>query len=449
MTPATLVERFAQRSPVALMVRGLLDYCFSPPFLDPLAETLGRSSYTRQIGFSHLVALLTDVVLGTHPSVRAAYAHDDRLHAVAGLKSFYEKLQHVEPGVSAALVRAVADRLRPVLADRLTPEPIPGLRLLTLDGNKLAPTQRRPAVTRSIPAPMPGQALVLREHATGLLGRVLPHPDAYDNERKLLADVLDWFGPGDCVVADCNFCTYPFLAGLVARGAHAVVRHHGSVGLHPVGPEGAAVPTPTGRASESVVRYAETALEVRCVRVELAAATRAGHREVRVLTTLTVEQADAAAVAELYLGRRTIETAFQELEAALRSEVDTLAYPHAALMGFCVAAAVYGMLEVVRRYAVPAGGPAVSTVRLSHEVRTFLGGLGVALEGRRGMPRSSWPAERVRAWLEGLALRVTGLRYAKSRRGPKKARVLPRRDKRHHEATARLLNGQAPRPTAP
>lgn len=170
----------------------------------------------------------------------------------------------------------MADRLRPVLADRLTPEPIPGLRLLTLDGNKLAPTHRRPAVTRAIPAPMPGQALVLREHATGLLTRVLPHPDAYDNERKLLADVLDGFGPGDGVVADCNVCTHLFLAGLVARGAHAVVRHHGSVGLHPVGPDGAAVPTPTGRVSESVVRYAETALEVRWVRVQLAAATRAG-----------------------------------------------------------------------------------------------------------------------------------------------------------------------------
>jgi hypothetical protein len=164
------------------------------------------------------------------------------------------------------------------------------------------------------------------------------------------------------------------------------------------------------------------------VRVPSAAATRAGRREVRVLATPTVGPADAAAVAEPDEGRRTIETAFQELEAALRSEVDPLADPHAALMGFCVA---------------------VSTVRLSHEVRTFPGGLGVALEGRRGMPRSSWPAERMRAWLEGLALRVTGPRSAKSKRGPKAARAMPRRDERHHEAPARLLAGHAPRPTAP
>lgn len=456
MTSAELIDRFAKRAPVALMARGLIDYCLSGPFLNPLAERLGRSTYTRQIEFAHLVALMADVVFATHPSVRAAYRNNDTLQSAAGLKCFYEKLQRVEPGVCAGLVRAVADHLRPLLAGRLTPEPVPGLRLLTLDGNKLAPTQRRLKVTRDVPVPLPGQALVLREHATGLFCRILPHTDAYDNERAFVRATFEWFGPGDCVVADSNFCTHGFITGLAGRGAHSVVRHHGSVGLHLAAegdgrepqPEREVGRCPTGVVYESVVTYAKTDLRLRCVRVRLDKPTRHGQTDVRVLTTLSAEQACAAAVAELYLGRWTIERAFQELEAALRSEVDTLAHPKAALMGFCVAAAVYGMLEVARRHA-PAGEVPLSAVLLGHELRTYLSGLSVAVEDIKGMPRADWSAERMLRWLEQVAARIDPKKYARSTRGPKKPRRRPRERKDHHEATQRLIEKPRKRRTPP
>ena len=43
-----------------------------------------------------------------------------------------------------------------------------------------------------------------------------------------------------------------------------------------------------------------------------------------------------------------IETAFQELEAHLHSEINSLGYPKAALFGFCVALVAYNVLAVVK-----------------------------------------------------------------------------------------------------
>lgn len=54
---------------------------------------------------------------------------------------------------------------------------------------------------------------------------------------------------------------------------------------------------------------------------------------------------DAVTVAALYRRRWTLETAFQKLEAYLESEINTLAYPRAALLGFCLALIVYNILK--------------------------------------------------------------------------------------------------------
>lgn len=54
-------------------------------------------------------------------------------------------------------------------------------------------------------------------------------------------------------------------------------------------------------------------------------------------------------VARLYADRWQIEAAFRELATALRSEINTLGYPCAALFGFCLAVVSYNILNVGRR----------------------------------------------------------------------------------------------------
>jgi hypothetical protein len=51
---------------------------------------------------------------------------------------------------------------------------------------------------------------------------------------------------------------------------------------------------------------------------------------------------------ESLLARWEIETVFQEVEAHLNSEIDTLGYPKAALFSFCVAVIAYNMLALIK-----------------------------------------------------------------------------------------------------
>ena len=80
----------------------------------------------------------------------------------------------------------------------------------------------------------------------------------------------------------------------------------------------------------------------------LNAQTRDGEKAIVILTNLPKTRADARLIAELYRKRWRIETMFQELEAHLHSEVNTLGYPKAALFGFCVALVAYNTLAVIK-----------------------------------------------------------------------------------------------------
>ena len=69
--------------------------------------------------------------------------------------------------------------------------------------------------------------------------------------------------------------------------------------------------------------------------------TRDGDTTLYILTNLPPEAASATVVARGYRGRWRLEPAFQILATALTSEIDTLAYPKAALFGFAVAVVTY------------------------------------------------------------------------------------------------------------
>ena len=60
------------------------------------------------------------------------------------------------------------------------------------------------------------------------------------------------------------------------------------------------------------------------------------------------KDAGARIIADLYRRRWTIETAFQELEATLQSEINTLGYPKAALFAFCVALVAYHVQSTIK-----------------------------------------------------------------------------------------------------
>ena len=94
-------------------------------------------------------------------------------------------------------------------------------------------------------------------------------------------------------------------------------------------------------------------------------------------------------IAELYRRRWTIETAFQELEATLNGEINTLGYPKAALFAFCVALVSYNVLSTVKAALRSVHGEEVvaeevSGYYLADEIRMTHRGMMIAI------PEDEW-----------------------------------------------------------
>jgi IS4 transposase len=96
----------------------------------------------------------------------------------------------------------------------------------------------------------------------------------------------------------------------------------------------------------------------RRLRITLKDATRDGATIIHLLTKVP-RQVSATRVAARSRKRWTRETAFQPLEAALHSAINTLGSPTAALFGFCLALVAYNVLAVVLA-ALRGGGMAKS-----------------------------------------------------------------------------------------
>ncbi len=91
-----------------------------------------------------------------------------------------------------------------------------------------------------------------------------------------------------------------------------------------------------------------TKLKLRRITVKLKTKTRDGDKEIHILTNLKKKDATAIQVSELYRKRWRIEGVFQELTQSLRCEIDTLAYPKAAVFAFCLAVKAYNAVSLVR-----------------------------------------------------------------------------------------------------
>jgi hypothetical protein len=192
-------------------------------------------------------------------------------------------------------------------------------------------------------------------------------------------------------------------------------------------------------------------LIVRRVTIELKKPTRNGDTEIHLLTNLPAKDAHARAVADLYLRRWTVENAFQELGQALHSEINTLGYPKAALLSFCVAILAYNIISVVKSalaavHGAKAQRQSLSGYYLAGELAAAYHGMAIAV------PAEEWtrhfasltPSQLARI-LKALAAKVRPDRFHKNIRGPKKPRPKRSSAKRHpHVSTARILAQRKP-----
>lgn len=102
-----VLRRFAERTPLPVMARAVLERCLNPAQLDAWFAQVAEAHYTRTLLFSTVFELMIQVVLRQQPSVHAVYRARVGERAVS-VTSVYNKLNALEVKTSGELVRYAA-----------------------------------------------------------------------------------------------------------------------------------------------------------------------------------------------------------------------------------------------------------------------------------------------------------------------------------------------------
>lgn len=444
-------ERFIAESRFCVMLRVLLEQSLPAEEIDALFEQQAQRQYHRELLFSTVVNLMSLVVCGISPSLNAAYQAKARGIGVT-IQAVYQKLNGMEPQIVEALLRHVVKRAQGLIerSGSKLPPLLEGYRVKILDGNHLAATERRLQVLRAInSAPLPGQALVILDPALMLAIDVFACEDGHAQERALLSRVWATVASGDLWIADRNFCTLGFLFGLHWRGAAMVIRQHGLLPWQALDALFFVGHSETGEVFEQSVQliFNDTLkLKLRRIIVRLHQPTRDGDAEIALLTNLPIADADALQIAALYQKRWRIERLFQVLEQCFRGEINTLAYPKAALFGFVMALICYNLLAVAQAAMRSVHGAdkieaGISPYYLADEVRRVYEGMMIALPPLQWQPLAQLDVDATVQFLQQLAAQMDLSKFRSHPRGEKKKVPKPKRQKdKPHVSTARLLS---------
>jgi hypothetical protein len=462
MVFAEVFKPFIDESAVTVMFRGTLENIFAAERLDSLFERVAVKQHTGELLFSICADLLSLVVLKSRKSVHAAYLARKEQVSVS-VKSVYDKLAGIETAVSEQLVcetgidlAHVVDELRGARKG-----PLPGFDVRIIDGNHLAGSDHRIAETRRLGAAvLPGQTLCVLDPQRQLVMNVITCEDAHASERTMIPRMLTLVQPGQCWIGDSSFCTLDFIFGIKNRQAYFLIRQHGQLHGELQGKR-----KKVGRCSTGVVyeqqllvrRKDGTATSVRRITIVRDKPTSRGEKEVHLLTNLPAK-VRATKAADAYLDRWTIESVFQDLATTLRSEINTLAYPKAALFGFCLALVLFNVMSVIKAaLRAAAKGSAepkekLSTYYLADEIAGVSRGMAIAI------PAPHWEVafagltpKQLAAALKWLAKKVDLQRFQTNPWTPKSAQ--PKRisgNRGNHVSTYELLlqRKKQPKPRA-
>ena len=450
---STILERFIDQSPVTVMAQSLMRHVLNPERMDQIFEQCAQRQQQQDLLFSAQVDLMSLVVCGIHPSVHAAYQATAQSLSVS-TTALYNKLQGIEPQVSQALVRETASDLKRLIKDHLTvqaPPRLEGYDVRIIDGTCLGATDHRPKAIRHYAAKaLPGKALVVLDPQYQLVSDVFPCEDGHSQERALFSQVLSRVKAHQVWVADRNFCTAEFLTTTHRNQSFFVIRQHGGLGWTPLSELKSCGQTDTGELFEQSIEICFNGRRLQCRRIvlKLFKPTRDNEWEIAILTNLPQTDASAALIAELYQNRWSIETLFQTITQNFEGEIQTLAYPKAALFSYCMALMSYNILATLKATLAAEYGwtkieVGLSDLYLVDEIQGTYRGMTIAVPPSEWHVLSTYSEVELIAFLKDVAAHVNLKRFRKHPRGPKKKRPPLIVDYKHrHMSTARKLNPQ-------
>jgi IS4 transposase len=447
-------ERFVAGAPIAVMAQLGFERVLDPSWLDVVFEEYRGRQYERELLFSTVVDIVALVALGLQPSVHAAARSREGLRVSLG--ALYDKINHTEPALGRALVRQSAQRLLPVAEQFRAGQAsvCPGYRVRIVDGNCLAPSEKRLQPLRKVrSAALPGRSLVVYDPDLCLVIDVVPSEDGHAGERALMAHLVPTAMPGELWIGDRAFCTYNIIAGWHHRGCAFLVRQHAAnarlTAASPLREQGK---TDSGTVFEQLVDCLGpgtqcSSIRLRRIELHLTKATEDGETVVALLTNLP-QDVSAMQIADLYRRRWTIESMFQKIESILASEIKTLGYPRAALFSFCVALLGFNVLSMLQAAVeteheiAPSSPEELSLYYVANQVKLMHAGMMLALPAEHWASLRNLPLTDFCNLLRRIAAQVNPAPLRKSRRGPKqriKKNPVPPSVAGAHVSTARLL----------
>ena len=425
-----------------------MEVVLADPKLDELFEKTAQTGYTKELLFSSLVKMMTQVVCSVRQSIGSVYKAMSEEIGVSKT-AVYDKLNRLEPNVSKALVKSTAIDLATIIhqLEVERPELLPGYRVKILDGNGLGATEHRLSVLRNTRAgPLPGKSLVVLDPALGLAIDIFPCEDGHTQERALFPEVLLTVEVGDLLIADRNFCTLGFLFGVERRQAAFIIRQHENLPIEESSELVGEGLTDGGEVFSQtvVISYEGQDLCCRRIVVKLEQPTRDGETEIALLTNLPQAAASSLLVAQLYRKRWRVETLFQVATETFHCEIKTLGYPRAALFSFCMALVAYNLFSCLKAvlgsvHSTDIEGK-LSYYYLAEELDATYQGNHHALppEDWQDLGTMSQPqfSSRLQDWARLVNLKA----FTSAPRKPKKKKPKPPYDPSHpHVSTARLL----------
>jgi hypothetical protein len=448
----TFFDRCAEKFPLALSTRLLLERTLAPNILDEFYEATAREQYTKTTLFSDLVALMSGVVHRMHRSVHAAF-HKSALAQKIKLSALYDKLNGIEPHVSSALVRDHAARITQIIDDlgASLPPLVPGYATRIIDGNAIGASDHRLEVLRDLRSgPLPAKSLPIFDYEHDVVSELIPCEDGHAQERSLSDEILARAKPKELWIADRNFCTAKLIVGLVQCGAAVLIREHRCIPIQEASPL-----TVVSRKGKTNLRegtvtltYEGKTVLLRRIWLTLPKATRDGDREIVVLTSLPPEAASAEEVMEHYRRRWTIESMFADLTVSLRCEIKALGHPRAALFVFATAVVSANTLAGVRAgFRAAHGADVEERVSVYQLVDDLQGSYRIteALDDTSEATLAMSSSEFLAVFLS-LVHRVDLRRYPKARTRPRPApRTRGSATDPPHVSTYRLLQEQRQR----
>ncbi len=203
--------------------------------------------------------------------------------------------------------------------------------------------------------------------------------------------------------------------------------------------------TETGELFEQKVKidYEGKSLTLRRVVLKLSVPTRDKEWEIAIFSNLP-NDVPAAKIAEIYRTRWSLESLFQTVTENFNGEIQTLAYPKAALFSFSMALVAYNILATLRGILGSVHGvgkieAGLSDFYLVDEIQDTYRGMMIAIPHQEWEFFKTFSVEQIAQLLQQWAVNLK--RFLKATRGAKKPRAPLIVDSKHrHVSTARLLD---------